>query len=210
MRLVLAVTSKSALLEINGLPSAIRAINGLRIFWPTLPLTIAVSPENSPAISSLLKEKKIAHELLICQPTEPADLLRVLLPESAGADAFVIHDASRPLTHPDTFVRLVSSLQNGADAVRPSTSFTETLKIVEPTGLIRQTLDRSSVRRISTPEIIRTSALDKDGEGTDWFLPLLKGSHIEHIEGSPDGLRIDSPAERDLLESFLHWRQLNN
>ena len=209
LHLVLVVTSQTAFLQVNGLPSAIRATESLRNFWPTIPLTVATSPEFAAEVTGLFAEKKIAHELLICQPTKPSQFLQALLPKLADLGAFVIHDASRPLTHPDLFVRALSALHNGADAVRPAIAFTETLKIVEPSGVIRQTLDRTSVRHISTPEIIRISALDINGADGDWFLPLRAGTHVEHIEGSPDGLRINSEAERDLLESFLHWRQLN-
>jgi 2-C-methyl-D-erythritol 4-phosphate cytidylyltransferase len=209
LRLILAVTSDTAFLEVNGKPSAIRAIEGLRIFWPTLPLTVAVASDNSAATFKLLKENRVDHELLTCEPNDPHALVSALSPKSGNFEAIIIHDASRPLTHPDLLVRLMTALRNGADAVRPAIAFTETLKIVETSGLIRETLDRTSVKHISTPEIIRTSVLDKKGKDSGWFVPLKRGAQVEHIEGAPEGLRINSEAERDLLESFLHWRQLN-
>jgi len=209
LRLVVAVTSDTAFIEVNAIPSLIRAIEGLQIFWPNVPLSVAVTPENLSVATKLLIDRKVAHELLMCQTISPHDLAAALLPDCAIFDAIIIHDASRPLTHPDLLVRLISSLHNGADAVRPAIAFTETLKIVEPSGVIRKTLDRTSVKHISTPEIIRTSALNPTGQDSGWLLPLRLGARVEHIEGSPEGMRINSPADRDLLESFLHWRQLN-
>jgi 2-C-methyl-D-erythritol 4-phosphate cytidylyltransferase len=209
LRLIVAVTSETAFLGVNGQPSIVRAIEGLRGFWPTLPLTIAVTPESSSAIYALMAEMRISHELILCNPSDPNELLDALLPEVSQYEAILIHDASRPLLHPELLIRLTTALHTGADAVRPSIAFTETLKIVRPDGVIRNTLDRTTVRQISTPEIIRTSALDRNGRIDGWFVPLKKGSKTEQIEGAPEGLRINSESERDLLESFLHWRQLS-
>ncbi len=207
LRLVLAVTSPTALLEVNKTPSLIRAIHGLQEFWPTLPLTVAVDHMQSPAVWDLLEKNRISHELLLCNPCNPHDFAKALAPESQLCDALLIHDASRPLTSREQFIRIVEALSDSVDAVRPSIAFTETLKIIESDSLIKETLDRTSVRRISTPELIRTSAIEIRGKDQGWFLPLKRGAHVEHVEGSPEALRINSEAERDLLESFLHWRQ---
>ena len=208
MRLVLAVTSPTAFLELNKTPSLIRAIHGLQAFWPTLPLTVAVSSKYSPTVNDLLEKHKISHELLICDPTLPANFAAALAPECQICDALLLHDASRPLTNPDELTRILEAFTDEVDAVRPAITFTETLKIVQPdSAVIRETLDRTSVMRISTPELIRTSVIDITGGDQGWFLPLKINTRIEYVEGSPEGLRINSEAERDLLESFLHWRQ---
>ncbi|MBI3429162.1 MAG: 2-C-methyl-D-erythritol 4-phosphate cytidylyltransferase [Actinobacteria bacterium] len=207
LRLVLAVTSSTALLEVNKTPSLIRAIHGLQEYWPTLPLTVAVDEKHSSAVSELLEKNRISHELLLCNPGNPNDFAKALAPESKICDALLIHDASRPLTSREQFSRIIEAFGESIDAVRPSIAFTETLKIIESGSRIKETLDRTSVRRISTPELIRTSAIDIKGDDRGWFLPLTRNAALEHVEGSPEGLRINSEAERDLLESFLHWRQ---
>lgn len=207
MRLVVAVTSATALLEVNQTPSMIRAIRGLQDFWPTLPLTIAVDTKHSPSATELLEKHRFSHELLICNPCHPQGLAHALEPEGKLCDAFLIHDAARPLTSSDQFSRLVDAFTETVDAVRPSIAFTETLKIIGTDSLIKETLDRTTVRRKSTPELIRVSAVDMRGRGHGWFLPLKKEAHTVDVEGTPESLRINSVGERDLLESFLHWRQ---
>lgn len=206
-RIVIAVTSATALLEVNKTPSLIRAIHGLQEFWPTLPLTIGVTEEHASPVSELLEKNRISHELLLCNPGDPHDFASALAPESKLCDALLIHDASRPLTSPDQFTRIIGAFSDTVDAVRPAIAFTETLKIIKSDSIIKETLDRTSVRRISTPELIRTSSIDVRGKDSGWFLPLKKGARTEHVEGSPEALRINSVGERDLLESFLHWRQ---
>lgn len=207
MRLVVAVTSATALLEINKIPSLIRAISGLQAFWPTLPLTVAASASDASPVSEILERHKISHELLRCDPIDPRAFAVALAPECEISDALLIHDASRPLTSPEQFSRILAAFEDSVDAVRPTISFTETLKIIKSNSIIRETLDRTKVKRISTPELIRNSAIDVNGQNCGWFLPLKKSAQTVQIEGSPEALRINSSADRELLESFLHWRQ---
>lgn len=207
MHLVVAVTSSTALLEVNKTPSMIRAIHGLQEFWPTLPLIVVVGAEHCAQVTATLEKHRISHELRLCDPCDPHALTIALAPESSNCDAFLIHDASRPLTSTDQFSRIAEAFTDAVDAVRPAIAFTETLKIIEFDSIIKETLDRTSVRRISTPELIRTSAIDLKGKDRGWFLPLKKEAKTEHVEGTPEALRINSVGERDLLESFLHWRQ---
>lgn len=209
LRLVLIITSDTAFLEINKAPSLIRAIQGLRESWPTLPLTVCVRPENSSETYPILEKNRVAHELLVCEVNFPAELAKALGPDCQNYEGIIFHDASRPFTSSEQSQRLIETFTE-YDAVRPAIAFTETLKIVGSGGSIKQTIDRTKVKRISTPEIIRTSAIDPNGKDAGWMVPLKKGAKTHHVEGSPEGLRINSVAERDLLESFLHWKQTSS
>jgi len=206
LRLVIVVTSSTALLDVNRTPSLLRAISGLREHWPTLPLTVCVSGDFAPEVSNLLEKKRVAHELIVCNVNSPNEIAAALLEESHGYDGLIFHDASRPFTTPEQNERLATAFLD-ADAVRPSIPFTETLKVVEPHGVIRETIDRTKVRRVSTPEIIRISAIDPKGKRSGWFVPLKKSATTVYVEGNPEGLRINTDSDRDLLESFLHWKQ---
>jgi len=62
------------------------------------------------------------------------------------------------------------------DAVRPASAFTETLKAVTGDDMIERTIDRTSMLRISTPEMIRYSAIDFAGAASTWFVPLHAGA----------------------------------
>lgn len=153
--------------------------------------------------------------IAFCDPTSPVDLAKTLGDIISSTDALLIADASTPLTRPDQFEKLVTSFKNGSDAVRPYIAFTETLKIVDSEAIIKETLDRTSVKRIQSPELIRCSAIDvqanRDFQGSagGWSVPLKVGSRVDYVEGIPEALRINTAHDRDLLESFLHWRSTN-
>jgi hypothetical protein len=111
-------------------------------------LAVAVSKDDAHKVADL------NCEVLICEPNSPASLAAALK-SSAPFDLVAIHDSQRPLTRTAQFHRTVEALIGDVDAVRPAAAFTETLKAVTPDQMIEKTIDRTSMLRISTPEIIR-------------------------------------------------------
>jgi len=204
---VVAITSTAALIEVNRTPSLIRALNDLQMVLPEHPITIVTDLANESAVRQLLKKNNLQRSLIICNPNQPKPLAKALAPIIERYETVLVHDACRPLTKPDQIIRVIDALNDEVDAVRPAIAFTETLKIIDLNSIVEGTLDRNHVKRISTPELIRTSAIDLEGESKGWFLPLRKGARIQYVAGNPESLRISSVAERDLLESFLHWKE---
>lgn len=198
---VLAITSSTAFLRVNRTPSLILALHRLESSQTTLlSLSIAVDAHDAQQARDFLDQTPVNIEILICQPTKPQSLAEALEPRCGTVDAIMIQDASRPLTPDAQFEGVLAAFRDDIDAVRPAMPFTETLKILGQDSTIKETLDRSTVLRIATPELIRVSAIDREGPDCGWFLPLQKGARTLNIEGSPEGWRINTPADRDLIE----------
>ncbi len=89
----------------------------------------------------------------------------------------------------------------------PVSEFTETLKAVSADATIERTIDRTSMQRVSTPEVIRFSAIDFDAKESTWFVQLKADAKISTVDADPESLRVNSLAEITLMESFVHWRQ---
>lgn len=163
-------------------------------------LAVAVSKDDAHKVADL------NCEVLICEPSSPASLAAALK-QSSPFDLVAIHDSQRPLTRTAQFHRSLEALIGDVDAVRPAASFTETLKAVTADQMIEKTIDRSSMLRISTPEIIRLSAIDFEGAGSTWFVPLKDQATSATVDADPESLRVNSAAEIALMESFVHWQQ---
>lgn len=116
----------------------------------------------------------------------------------SGAEIVVIHDALRPLVHLSQFERTYAGLGE-FDAVRPTMAFTETIKSLDSQNRLDQTIDREKVRRISTPEIIRTGAIDFAGKISTWLVPLVKSAKTTEVEADPESIRINSAEELRML-----------
>jgi 2-C-methyl-D-erythritol 4-phosphate cytidylyltransferase len=197
MCVVLVVTSETAFLTIKDLPNLIRAHDFLEEFFSPQPVLVATPSTLALKVRDLMGKRG---EILVCQTLDPHFFAKALENVLVNCEAVVIHDASRPLTTGTQFEKVLAAMDDDIDAVRPAMAFTETLKILNTNSVILATIDRSSVLRISTPELIRISAIDMDSADSGWFLPLKNDAHVFHIEGEPEGLRINTESDRDLME----------
>ena len=205
LKVVVAVASPIAFEALNGsdlLTTSLQTANEFAT-QSGLQATLAIATK-SEYLKDISPEFK--GEVIECDPNNPADFARALQ-SATDFDLVVIHDAQRPLTNVSQFQRAITALAGDYDAVRPATVFTETLKVVNESAELTKTIDRSKVRRISTPEIIRKSAIDFASKESNWFLPLKNTDKTIEVEADPESLRINSREEIAVAESFLVWQQ---
>ena len=155
--------------------------------------------------SDLAKVADIDCEKIVCDPNKPGELAGAL--RGAQVDLVMIHDSQRPLTNQAQFERVYAGLVGGIDAVRPVSPFTETLKSIDSNNFIAETIDRNSMMRVSTPELIRYSAIDFDAVESTWFVPQTKIAKTAVVEADPDSARINSEKEIELMSYLLDWNK---
>jgi 2-C-methyl-D-erythritol 4-phosphate cytidylyltransferase len=194
LKVIVAVTS----------PIAFENLNNKTILHTSFNIARAFSVETGIKTQLAIATDKQSHidgldcEVLICDPNNPASLAAAIK-ASIPTDLVAIHDSQRPLTRTTQFHRAIEALIGDVDAVRPVSEFTETLKAVNA--------DRTSMQRVSTPEVIRFSAIDFDAKESTWFVPLKADAKISTVDADPESLRVNSLAEITLMESFVHWQQ---
>ena len=155
--------------------------------------------------TDLAKVSDIDCEKIVCDSNKPVDFAGAL--RGAQVDLVMIHDSQRPLTNQAQFERVYAGLVGGIDAVRPVSPFTETLKSIDSNNFIAETIDRNSMTRVSTPELIRYSAIDFDAVESTWFVPLTKIAKTAVVEADPDSARINSEKEIELMSYLLDWNK---
>jgi len=158
------------------------------------------------AAEDLAKVADIDCEKIECDPNSPQELATALK-KSTTADLVMIHDSQRPLTKQAQFERIYTALTGDSDAVRPVSPFTETLKSIDDEGFIDETIDRTSMMRISSPELIRYSAIESDALASTWFVPLKSGAKTAVVEADADSARINSEKEIELMSYLLDWNK---
>jgi hypothetical protein len=202
LKVIVAVTSPIAFENLGNKTILHTSFNIARAFSVEtgIKTQLAIATSNQSGIDGL------DCEVLICDPNNPASLAAAIK-VSIPTDLVAIHDSQRPLTRTTQFHRAIEALIGDVDAVRPVSEFTETLKAVNADATIERTIDRTSMQRVSTPEVIRFSAIDFDGQESTWFVPLKADSKISTVDADPESLRVNSLAEITLMESFVHWQQ---
>ncbi len=200
LKVVVAITSPIAFHQLKNqtiLSTCIKSAQGFVASITGAHLAIAGSAADLAKVSDTDCEK------IVCDPDKPGDLAGAL--RGAEVDLVMIHDSQRPLTNQAQFERVYAALVNGIDAVRPVSPFTETLKSIDSSNFIDETIDRNSMMRISTPELIRFSAIDFAATESTWFVALTKIAKIAVVEADPDSARINSGKEIELM-SYLQDR----
>ena len=145
-------------------------------------------------------------EKIVCNPNNPLELA-LALKAAVPAELVMIHDSQRPLTGLSQFEDVYAGLTAEIDAVRPVSPFAETLKSVTADNFIDQTIDRNSMMRISTPELIRFAAIGFESQESTWFVPLNDSAKIAVVEAKPESARINSDKEIDLMSYLFDWKK---
>lgn len=75
------------------------------------------------------------------------------------ATAVLVHDAARPVVPASLVDRVLAPLADGWDAVVPTLPVTDTIKRIDSSGQVVETIDRSVLGAAQTPQACRASAL---------------------------------------------------
>lgn len=147
-------------------------------------------------------------------PTRSASVRAGLAAVPEEADVVVVHDAARPLADRALFGRVIAAVRGGADGAVPGVPVPDTIKRVDPSaGQVTETLDRSSLRAIQTPQAFAAAALRKahatGSDATDdAALVEAIGGRVVVVDGDPANLKITGPDDLVRAEALLSRRSL--
>ena len=126
-------------------------------------------------------------------------------------DIVIVHDGARPFVSPEILKRLTAGLKD-AQAVVTAIPALDTIKRVEGTGIVVETLQRNTLFHIQTPQGFRYDLIQeaykrafKEGiQGTDdaYFVERM-GMPVKVIEGSSFNIKITTPEDIALAHYIL-------
>jgi 2-C-methyl-D-erythritol 4-phosphate cytidylyltransferase len=121
----------------------------------------------------------------------------------------LVHDAARPLVDEAVIERVLAPLAEGFDAVVPGLPVADTVKRVDG-GVVAETVDRSSLVTVQTPQAFSADALRRAYAGDDFVdatdcasLVEARGGRVRVVEGDPRLLKVTTRADLALVESWL-------
>jgi len=133
------------------------------------------------------------------------------VPEGFGYIA--IHDVARCLIKPEDITRVVEKARETGAATAVS-SVTDTVKIVDDDGIIRQTVDRNTVYRATTPQIfsieLYKKAISKSYDGIeitdDNMLVEMCGADVYTVDIGSENIKITTKGDLEYAEFLLKKR----
>ncbi len=138
---------------------------------------------------------------------ERSDSVRAGLAQATG-DFVLVHDAARPFTPAGVFERVLEALRDGHPVVVPGLPVVDTLKRVDETPRVVQTVDRSVLRAIQTPQGFGADALARaysqagDTATDDAGLAERAGLPVYVVDGDPLGFKITTPWDLRLARTI--------
>jgi 2-C-methyl-D-erythritol 4-phosphate cytidylyltransferase len=128
------------------------------------------------------------------------------------ATVVCVHDAARPLASVELFDAVVAAVVEGADAAVPAVPVTDTVKVVDASGHVVATPDRSTLVAVQTPQAFRAHVLRRahaeGGEATDdASLVERVGGVVVTVPGEPWNHKITEPEDLERSRAWLERRQ---
>jgi 2-C-methyl-D-erythritol 4-phosphate cytidylyltransferase len=172
---------------------------------------VIVAPEGWEEPSILLAEELGAGKVGACVAggATRAESVRAGMAEVPDeALVVLVHDAARPLLPDEVIERVLSPLGEGWDGAAPALSVADTLKRAGPDGSVEETLDRSGLYAVQTPQAFLAPALREalagDLDASDCAgLVERRGGRVKLVEGDPRLLKVTTASDLTFVESLL-------
>ncbi len=132
--------------------------------------------------------------------------LQVLSP---SVEYVLVHDAARGLATSDLAHRVLNELKAGEAAVIPALAVVDTIKEVDPSGYVRNTPERSSLKATQTPQGFSVSVLKRAHEASedatdDSALVEALGVKVKTIPGEARAMKVTNPEDIELAVALIN------
>jgi 2-C-methyl-D-erythritol 4-phosphate cytidylyltransferase len=134
-----------------------------------------------------------------------------------GTEIVLVQDAARPMLTPELIDACVEALEAdpGAAAAIAAAKVTDTVKRVGEDGVVEETLDRSRLRAVQTPQVFRRAALagalesalasgDVDNATDDAFLIESAGGKVIVVDAPSGNIKVTVPEDLRLAEMLIN------
>jgi 2-C-methyl-D-erythritol 4-phosphate cytidylyltransferase len=195
------------------------AVEGIERIVVALPSGVSVPAGTIGVKGGAVRSESVARALQAAGPGDPEDLV-------------VVHDAARPLASAELVRRSLAVLADAGgaslDAAIAAAPVADTIKRVQDApgvrlrdgadqasdslGVVAETLDRSALWAVQTPQVFRRAALERAldvpgeilAQATDdaWLVERL-GGRVAVVPASSENLKITTPLDLSLAELLI-------
>jgi 2-C-methyl-D-erythritol 4-phosphate cytidylyltransferase len=170
---------------------------------------------------------RFASQLLCFEETKPLliteggreryDSVRAgMIEVPADADVIAVHDGARPLFSKHVFLDCLTALRTHDGAV-PACRVSDTLKRADTDCRVLETIDRSGLWAVQTPQLYRADALreayaqkDLSGATDDAVLLERIGRTIAVVPSTQANVKITTPNDLPLAAALLSWETVSD
>ena len=144
-------------------------------------------------------------------------VLRALQAAGGEEELVLVHDAARPLLSPRLAEQVIEALRAdpAAEAAIAAAPVTDTIKRAAPDGAVLETLPRSELWSVQTPQVFRREALARAlavgaselAQATDDASLIERaGGRVIVVPSDPQNLKVTTPVDLRVAELLLAER----
>lgn len=202
-----------------GVPKALAALGGGTILEQALRGVLAASspvqlivvapPELLGQAAGIAYRLDPAAQVVAGAATRQGSVAAGLAVVAVGVRTVLVHDAARALTPGALFDRVLAEVLRTGAGVVPGLPVTDTIKRVDASGAVIETVDRSELAGVQTPQGFPREQLERayaaaTAEHTDdAALYAASGMSVSTVPGEPLAFKITTPADLHRAEGLL-------
>lgn len=196
-----------ALVELGGLPMVQWSIDALARMEEIERIVLALPPGMQPPPGVIGVEGGAVR----------SDSVRRALAAAGEGETVLVHDAARPLLTAELARAVIAALQRDerAAAAIAAAPVSDTIKRVEDSGAVVETLERRSLWAVQTPQVFRRAALERALDVSaevlaaatdDAWLIERSGGKVIVVEVEGENLKVTTPLDLEIAERLLQRR----
>ncbi|HEY5262540.1 MAG TPA: 2-C-methyl-D-erythritol 4-phosphate cytidylyltransferase [Solirubrobacteraceae bacterium] len=142
-----------------------------------------------------------------------SESVRLALAAAGPGDPVLVHDAARPLLSAELVAATLAAVeQEGIDGAIAAAPVTDTVKRVDGEGVVKDTLDRSALWAVQTPQVFRREVLERALEvpedvlaraTDDAWLVERAGGRVVVVPAPPENIKVTTPLDLALAELLI-------
>jgi len=206
----LGASVPKALVEVRGVSLLARAVGGLLDSGVVATVVVAAPQDHYDEFVRVLGSFGDRCEVVVGGPDRTSSVRLALGAIPPGTfDVVLVHDAARAFTPAEVTRAVVAAIGDGAPAAVPVLPVTDTVKVVDASGVITATQDRSALRAVQTPQgftdaVLRAAyAVGSDAATDDAGLVERLGERVSTVAGHPDAMKITTSFDLAVAEAVL-------
>ena len=169
-------------------------------------VVVVTAADRCQAVEHLLEGFEKVAAVVAGGATRSASVRAGLAAVPTSAEILLVHDGARPLASPALFAAVVEAVRQGADAVVPGLTATDSLRWRQGGAL-----DRQQVVIVQTPQGFSAQALrqahKEQGETTDdASLVEAHGGQVEVVAGETGNIKVTHVEDLAILNHHLKLR----
>ncbi|GAA2375697.1 2-C-methyl-D-erythritol 4-phosphate cytidylyltransferase [Dactylosporangium salmoneum] len=197
-----------ALRLLGGEPLLVHAVRRLALA-PSVGCIVVAAPADAVADVVALLASVAPVTVVAGGATRQASVAAALAAVPADFEIVLVHDAARALTPPELVESVAAAVRGGHGAVIPVLPVVDTIKRVSDSGSVVETVDRSVLRAVQTPQGFRRDVLVKAHEAAvdehtdDAGMAERIGIPVHTVPGAEAALKITRPFDLAVAELLL-------